>query len=453
MRRLALLLLCCLMLTACSLSSPALATPTRVPLLPTTASVTKPTRPPVGAQSLPTETPVTDKPLATLESSSSATLDGLLDDFSNPSSGWDVNSGAEGSVGYEDGAYVIRVDKVDYSLWANPGEMFDDVVVEVTAQLTPDSASADMGVLCRYQDAGNFIYGGITSDGFYGIAQMKNGQLSVLTSGGKLRPSDIIEQGTQANELRFLCEGNQFTLVVNDQVVDAIEAEAPARGDVGLLAGTFEKPGARVRFDDFVVNRSPADSSSAGLPPVKRMLYADDFSDPNSGWDVRSTDNGSSGYRAGRYFIRIESPTYQLWSTTGQNLEGDVVVDVVAGVVDGPEENEMGVMCRYQDKQNFVYGSVGSDGFYAIVEVADNDSTILTGEGKFQRSTAIPRGSETYFIQLACVGDQYTLFVNGEEIDSATGSVFSSGEVGLLAGAFEKGGVEILFDDFSVSGP
>ena len=185
MRRLALLLLCCLMLTACSLSSPALATPTRVPLLPTTASVTKPTRPPVGAQSLPTETPATDKPFATLESSASATLDGLLDDFSNPSSGWDVNSGAEGSIGYEDGAYVIRVDKVDYSLWANPGEMFDDVVVEVTAQLTPDSASADMGVLCRYQDAGNFIYGGITSDGFYGIAQMKNGQLSVLTSGGK----------------------------------------------------------------------------------------------------------------------------------------------------------------------------------------------------------------------------------------------------------------------------
>ena len=250
-----------------------------------------------------------------------------------------------------------------------------------------------------------------------------------------------------------MCEGNQFTLVVNDQVVDAIEAEAPARGDVGLLAGTFEKPGARVRFDDFAVDRPPADSASAGVPSVKQVLYADDFSDPNSGWDVRSTDNGSSGYRAGRYFIRIESPKYQLWSTTGQNLEGDVVVDVVAGVAGGPEENEMGVMCRYQDKQNFVYGSVGSDGFYAIVEVANNDSTILTGEGKFQRSAAIPRGSETYVIRLACEGDRYTLFVNGEQIDSASSSAFSGGDVGLLAGAFDQGGVEILFDDFSVSVP
>ncbi|NTU61894.1 MAG: hypothetical protein HGB05_00480 [Chloroflexi bacterium] len=402
---------------------------------------------------MPTEKPATDKPLATLESSSSATLDGLLDDFSNSSSGWDVNSGAEGSVGYENGAYVIQVDRVDYSLWANPGEMFDDVVVEVTAQLTPDSASADMGVLCRYQDAGNFIYGGITSDGFYGIAQMKNGQLSVLTGGGKLQPSDVIEQGTQANGLRFLCEGNQFTLVVNDQVVDTIEAKAPAGGDVGLLAGTFEKPGARVRFDDFAAARPPTDSATAGVPSDNQVLYADDFSDPNSGWDVRSTDNGSSGYRAGRYFIRIESPKYQLWSTTGQDLKGDVVVDVVAAVAGGPEENEMGVLCRYQDKQNFVYGSVGSDGFYAIVEVANNDSTILTGEGKFQQSAAIPRGSETYIIRLACEGDRYTLFVNGEQIDSASSSAFSGGDVGLLAGAFDQGGVEVLFDDFSVSVP
>ena len=28
-------------------------------------------------------------------------------------------------------------------------------------------------------------------------------------------------------------------------------------------------------------------------------------------------------------------------------------------------------------------------------------------------------GSETYVIRLACVGDRYTLFVNGEQIDSA----------------------------------
>jgi hypothetical protein len=51
------------------------------------------------------------------------------------------------------------------------------------------------------------------------------------------------------------------------------------------------------------------------------------------------------------------------------------------------------------------------------------------------------------------VGDQYTLFVNGEEIDSAVSSTFTGGDVGLLAGTFDEGGVEVLFDDFSVSAP
>jgi hypothetical protein len=45
------------------------------------------------------------------------------------------------------------------------------------------------------------------------------------------------------------------------------------------------------------------------------------------------------------------------------------------------------------------------------------------------------------------------LFVNGEQIDSANSSAFSGGNAGLLAGTFEQGGVEVLFDDFRVSAP
>src|SRR5512141_1789807 len=198
MRRLMLLMLGLLMLLACGLSSTAPATPTRVPLMPTTASTARPTRPPVGAQTPPTKPPLADEPLATLGSSSSTALDRVVDDFSDPGSGWDVTSSQKGSVGYVDGAYLIQVNEVDYSLWANPDHTFDDVFAVVDTQLTADSAPADMGVICRYQDADNFIYGDITSDGFYGINQVKAGDLSILTGGGKLQSSDVIQQGARA---------------------------------------------------------------------------------------------------------------------------------------------------------------------------------------------------------------------------------------------------------------
>jgi len=448
MRRLALLLSGLLMLMACSLSSTAPAAPTRVPLLPTAESTAKPTRPPVGAQPSPTA-----EPLATLGSISSATPDGLVDDFSDPDSGWDVSSGKEGSVGYENGEYVIKVDEVDYSLWANPGRTFSDVLVGAKAQLADGSPLADMGVICRYQDAGNFIYGEVTSDGFYGISQVKNGDLSVLTGGGKLQRHAAIRNGVQANQIQFRCAGNRFTLIVNDQLVDGIEADAPASGDVGLIAGTFDKSGARVRFDDFSAVQPPPNTGVGNLQPGGQVLFSDDFGDPKSGWDVRKTENGASGYQDGRYFIHVDKPKYQLWSSPRQSFEGDVVVEVTAGLASGPEENEMGVICRYRDKKNFIYGSVGADGYYAIVEIKDDKGTILTGNGKFQKSDAIPIGSETYVLRLACEGDRYTLFVDGEKIDSASSSAFSSGDVGLLGGTFDQGGVEILFDDFKVSTP
>ncbi len=455
MRRLILVLaLCAPVLSSCALAPTAPATPAPVPVLPAVESTAEPTRPAAVAPSMPTEaSPAeaspTAKPSATLKPTTSAPVDGLVDDFSNPRSGWDIRSGKAGSMGYENGEYVIQVDEVDYSLWANPGREFGNVLVGVKAQLAEGSPTADMGLMCRYQNADNFMYGEITSDGFYGISQMKNGDLRVLTGSGKLQRHAAIRQGAEANQIQFLCAANRFTLIVNDQPVAGIEADAPAGGDVGLLAGTFEKAGARVRFDDF---------SAAGLlprteVPGSKVLFSDDFSDPHSGWDVRTTENGASGYQAGQYFIRVDKPKYQLWSTPRQTFEGDVLVEVAARLTQGPAENEIGVICDYQDQKNFIYGSVGTDGYYAISEVKDDRTKILTGDGKYQKSDAIPLGSESYNIRLACEGDRYTLFVNGEKIDSANSRTFSNGDVGLLAGAFDQGGVKVLFDNFSVSAP
>lgn len=456
MRRLALLVSGLLMLLACSLSPTAPAapsTPARVPLLPTTENTATPAPPPAAAQTVPTMLSPTVEPLATREPTSPATLNGLTDDFGDPASGWDTSSGKEGSVGYENGAYMIQVDEAEYSLWANPGQTFGDVLTGVKAQLADDSEPADMGVICRYQDADNFIYGEITSDGYYGISQVKKGALSILTGGGKLQPNAVIRKDTQTNKIQFLCAGNRFVLIVNDHIVDGIETDAPVSGDVGLIAGTFEKGGARVRFDDFSAVLPPPNTEVGNLPPGNRVLFADDFSDPKSGWDVRKTESGATDYRGGRYFIRVDKPKYQLWSSPGQTFSGDVVVEVTAGLTSGPEENEMGVICHYQDKNNYIYGSIGADGYYAIAEINNAKTTILTGEGRFRQSDAIPRGSETYLIRLACVGDRYTLSVNGAEIAAANSSAFSGGDVGLLAGAFDQGGVEVLFDDFIVSAP
>jgi hypothetical protein len=51
------------------------------------------------------------------------------------------------------------------------------------------------------------------------------------------------------------------------------------------------------------------------------------------------------------------------------------------------------------------------------------------------------------------MGDHLALHVNGELVADVRDGTFTSGDVGLIAGTFEEGGVEIHFDDFLVFEP
>jgi len=176
----------------------------------------------------------------------------FFDDFSDPGSGWDRQQYDGGSTDYLDGQYQILVTKSEADYWANPGLDFDNVRVETLATKAGGSDDNDYGVICRYQDVGNFYYFVISSDGFAGILKVNNRETTPLGS-GNLEPSVAILQGSATNRLAAECVGSTLRLFVNDQFVVEVEDADFSRGDVGLIAGTFDTPGTDIRFDDFRV--------------------------------------------------------------------------------------------------------------------------------------------------------------------------------------------------------
>ena len=441
-------------LTACGANTPA-AAPIRAPILPSPDSA-KPTLPPVGSKITPAAATPTSKPAEPAPTPdqpvSSTTAELFSDDFSDPNSGWDIGSSDDGSVGYEKGEYFIHVKTTKYSLWANPSKEFGDVAVAVDAYRVDGPIENEMGVICRYRDVRNFVYATISSDGYYGIIKRSAGEPTILTGDGKLIQSDAINQGDTINRFELICAGDQFTLVVNGQPIDQVTITGFERGDVGLLGGTYDTGDVTVHFDNFVVTPptdiGPITPSTASVT----TLYEDDFSDSQSGWDSAQSDNGYTDYGKGDYVIRVDKEKWQLWANPTQSFD-DVWIEVEAQATAGPNDNEMGVICRYQDGDNFMYGSISSDGYYAIFEIKDGQSTLLTGDGKLQSSDLIKQGEEVNRVQFVCNGDEYTLGVNGKKLDSVTNSGFTSGDVGLLAGTYDVGGVEIHFDNFSVTTP
>ncbi len=182
-----------------------------------------------------------------------------------------------------------------------------------------------------------------------------------------------------------------------------------------------------------------------------QVMLQDDFSDTGSGWGKASLDTGDAGYQDGGYHITVNTDYQSLWANPGCDFT-DVSVEVDAHKIGGVDDNEFGVICRYQDIENFYAASISSDGFYGLIRIANSEFGYI-GMDAMQGSEAINLGSDSNHIRLDCVGDTLTLYVNGEMVASATDSSYASGDVGLHAGTFDTPGIDILFDNFKVSKP
>ncbi|HEX2981365.1 MAG TPA: hypothetical protein VHO48_13945 [Anaerolineaceae bacterium] len=176
------------------------------------------------------------------------------DDFSKGSSGWSTMSEGEDKVDYADGVFRFTLNDLNYDYWSTPGLDLQDVHIEVDATMLGGPQDNDFGVICRYQDENNFYGMIISSDGYYGISKMKDGEHNVVSS-GQLEYSDEIRQGEATNRIGADCIGSTLRLYVNGtQLVEYTDSEYTS-GDIGLMAGTFDEPGVDISFDNLVVTK------------------------------------------------------------------------------------------------------------------------------------------------------------------------------------------------------
>lgn len=182
------------------------------------------------------------------------------------------------------------------------------------------------------------------------------------------------------------------------------------------------------------------------------VLFQDDFSSTSSGWDRTTYDDGSqTDYVDGGYHILVNDEYASVWANPGINV-ADVSVEVDGVKRGGVDDNEFGVICRYQDESNFYAGSISSDGFYAIVKIQDGEFGYVGTEG-MQSSDLILQGEQVNRVRLDCVGSTLTLYVNGMQLISGNDSSFGSGDVGLYAGTFGTPGIDVFFDNFAAQRP
>ena len=185
--------------------------------------------------------------------------------------------------------------------------------------------------------------------------------------------------------------------------------------------------------------------------PRGSVLFQDDFSDPNSGWDRFSyPGEGSADYVDGGYSFIMDDSEYLWWATPGVSFIS-AVVDVDVELMRGTEDNAFGVVCGYRETGDFYVAVITSDGYYGFYQMTDDGE--IVAENGFQISDAIHLGGQKNHLQVHCLKDRIVLNINGQKVNQMTGLDILPGQIGFWAEMFEDVPTEIRFDDLVVTAP
>jgi hypothetical protein len=184
-------------------------------------------------------------------------------------------------------------------------------------------------------------------------------------------------------------------------------------------------------------------------------LLRDDFAgEQTCGW--REYNQGGAVVEIAEGTLNIStSQTGQIWWTNAGRDFGDVIVTVQARQSSGPNNNAYGVLCRYQDENNFYIFLISGDGYYAIgkYQSGEDQITYLTPNQEYVFSDLINQGVATNLLRVGCIGNELSLSVNGLPLATVSDDSFAGGDVGLGVSTLEPGTAVVQFDDLLVLAP
>ena len=123
----------------------------------------------------------------------------LEDDFSDASSGWEIQADSDVDIGYQGGEYRIAVHTADTLAWGRHLRPHDwaDVVIEVDARWAEGYVDNHYGIQVRYQPDGQSYYAFlVSSDGMYSVWKVVDDEWTELAEWSE---SGALRQGSAVN--------------------------------------------------------------------------------------------------------------------------------------------------------------------------------------------------------------------------------------------------------------
>ena len=242
------------------------------------------------------------------------------DDFAADTDFWTTSYDGTTAGYYKAGAYHISIDTDNLVAWETGDLTAGDFVAEVEVSHYDGPLINEGGLLFRYVDSANFYLVSVSSDGYFVVKKLVDGEWVTLV---EWTESDAANTGSRsANYLTVLAEGEQLAFFINDELVAEVADDSFSEGGVALVAGTLDEYEVDIAFDNFALwSLDAASGPITGLPgrrtpdlPAQRSqddqsltveerieairsdepAFYEDFSVDSGEWDSESSDETTS---------------------------------------------------------------------------------------------------------------------------------------------------------------
>jgi hypothetical protein len=182
------------------------------------------------------------------------------------------------------------------------------------------------------------------------------------------------------------------------------------------------------------------------------LVMAENFNEESESWPVGELNNefvkGTVLFIGGKYYAKITAKKTAYWYCfpEAEDLQ-DVYSSVKVDQLNGSKNTEYGIIVRGGESTQYFFSISSMLMGYEFNKIADEGASLLT---LWTRSSQILAG-EPNTIAVKAEGTEFSLYINGIQVDDAVDPEMTEGRTGLGI-LFPRAGdwIEITFDNYEV---
>lgn len=305
---------------------------------------------------------------------------------------------------------------------------------EIETSILKISGIQDYGIsfLYDYKDSDNYAEFGITSTGYYRVAESKDGSYSNIKSWTE---SSFVKKGNYGtNKLKIKKKGNRVTFYINGSYVYGMDFKKFRGSKMGFRLYRNQK----VAVDYFRVKYSGGSTTNTNTSTTSKTILFEGFNNNNNNWPVTNTSDVSLAVQGGDYIFDHKKSSGGKTATISKyiNTSRDFYITAQIKKVSGVQGNGFGIVFGRKDADNQNQFFISANGSYIINKFDNGQRTYIKN---WTDSEHIKQGNGAYnYLKVQKKGSKVEFYINSKLVYTSYSTKFYGNRVGFIVYDLQK---------------